>query len=192
MKKILVKSIGLFLLIPFTAYSAGAEFSPQVIFFQLLNFSVFLFLFFFLLRKPVKTFFHRRQKEFFAFEEQALNLEKEKQQQKKLWDSKLFDLTEKEKNIKEQAKKEGERFKSQKKKELKELSESLKKTSAFLLSLEKEKLKRESFKYWKAQLVEKTRTELNNQALSKDFQKKEQKGFLNLLKLKKLNEKNVV
>ena len=165
---------------------AGSEFSPQAIFFQAFNFSIFLFLFVFLLRKPLQTFFHKRQKEFFAFEEQALKLEKEKQKQKDLWDSKLSVLVEKEKNIKEKAKIEGERFKTQKQKELKELSERLKKTTAFLLNLETEKLKRESFKYWKTQLVEKTKTELNEMALSKAFQKKEQEGFLSLFKEEKI------
>ena len=193
MKKALIKKIWiLFLFLPLVVYSAGSEFSSKAVLFQLLNFSVFVFLFLFLLRKPVQTFFHKRKKEFFAFEEQALKLEQEKQKEEQLWDEKLSDLAEKEKNIKEQAKMEGERFKNQKQKELKELSESLKKTSTFLLSLEKQKLKRESFKYWKTQLVKKSKIEVEEQALSKDFQKAEQEGFLSLLKKKKLNEKSLI
>ena len=178
------------LFFPLVAYSASREFSPQAFFIQLFNFSIFFFIFFFLVRKVLQTFFHKRQKDFFSFEEQALKLEKERQSEKKLWDSKLLDLDSKEKNIQKKAQEEGERFRAQKQKELKEFSESLKKTSQFLLNLEAEKLKRASLNRWKFQLVEDARTDLNRLALSEDFQKREQAGFLNLLKKAQLEEKS--
>ena len=183
---------GLVFFFPFLAYSAGSEFSSKAIFIQIFNFSIFLFSFLFLVRKPLQTFFHNRQKDFFAFEEQALKLEKERQAEQKLWKKKLADLEDKEKNIQRQAQEEGKRFKRQKEQELKELAERLKKTSDFLLSLEKEKLKRVSLKHWKAQLVESVKTDLKNLALSDDFQKKEQAGFLSLLQKQQLSEKKRV
>ncbi|MCZ0932919.1 MAG: hypothetical protein OXJ52_07195 [Oligoflexia bacterium] len=177
----------LILFFPFFAYSASAEFSPKALFIQVFNFSIFLFLFLFLVKKTLQTFFHKRQKDFFAFEEQALKLEREKQKEKELWDGKLKDLNNKEKNIQKQAQTEGERFRAQKRKELEEFSERLKKTSEFFLNLEKQKLRRESLSYWKAQLVESARRDLSQLALFEDFQKAEQTGFINLLQ--KQNEK---
>ena len=189
MKTLLFKISGcLILFLPLLAYSAGSEFSPKAIFIQVFNFSIFAFAFFFLVRKPLQTLFHKRQKDFFAFEEQALTLEKEKQKENQLWDSKLSDLESKEKSIQEKAQAEGERFKAQKKKELKELSERLKKTAEFLLNLEREKLKRKSLSHWRKQLVKSAKADLNQLALTEDFQNQEQRGFLELLKQKKLTE----
>ena len=174
---------------PVLAYSAGGEFSPRAVFIQIFNFSIFLLAFLFLVRKPFQTLFHKRQKDFFSFEEQALKLEKEKQAEQELWKKKLSALEKTEENIQKQAQEEGERFKVQKQEELKELSERLKKTSGFLLNLEEKKLKRESLRYWKIQLVETVRTDLKQLALEEAFQKQEQVAFLDLLKKKKLNEK---
>ena len=186
----LLKWFWSFLLVfPFLAYSGSSEFSPQAIFIQIFNFSIFLFAFLFLIRKPLQTLFHKRQKDFFSFAEQALKLEKAKKAEKKLWDKKLSDLNEKEKTIQQEAQEEGERFITQKKQELKKLSRSLKMASEFLLNLEKEKLKRESLSHWKKQLVDGVRRDLKESARSKDFQKKEQKTFLQLLQKKKLREK---
>ena len=185
MKNFLLKTGGFFLLfLPFLAYSASAEFSPKAIFIQVFNFSIFAFLFLFLVKKPLQTLFHNRQKDFFAFEEQALKLEKEKQVEKAEWDSKLQDLDNKEKNIQKQAQTEGERFRAQKQKELTELSRRLRKTSEFFLNLEREKLRRESFSHWRTRLVESARSDLSQMALSEDFQKKEQAGFIELLQKK--------
>ena len=186
----LMKAGGFFALsFPFLAHSAGSEFSAQAIFIQAFNFSVFLFAFLYLVRKPLQTLFHKRQKDFFAFEEQALKLEKEKQTEQELWDKKLSDLEKTEKNIQKQAQEEGERFKKQKQKELEELSKSLKKNSSFFLNLEKEKLKRKSFIHWKSRLLEEAKSDLKQLALSEDFQKREQESFLSLLKKQKLIEK---
>ena len=174
---------------PFLAYSAGAEFSGKAIFIQAFNFSIFFFAFLFLVRKPLQTFFHKKQKDFFAFEEQALKQEKEKQETQKLWKSKLLNLEKKEKNIQKKAQEEGLRFEEQKQKELEELSKRLERASSFLLNLEKEKLKRESFSHWRAQLVKNIELDLNRLAESKEFQIKEQEGFLALLQKQNLNEK---
>ena len=190
-KKRASKLIPSFLIIifPFFAYSAGAEFSPKAIFIQLFNFSIFIFLFLFLIRKPLQAFFHKKQKDFFAFEEQALKLKKEKQETQRLWEKKLLDLEEKEKNIEQKAKEEALRFKTQKQQELEELSKKLKKISAFLLNLEKEKLKRESFSYWRSQLVKNVEEDLRYLAQSKEFQTEEQGGFLALLQKKDIERK---
>ena len=187
---LLLKALGFFILsFPFLAHSAGSEFSAQAIFIQAFNFSVFLFAFLYLVRKPLQTLFHKRQKDFFAFEEQALKLEKEKQAEQKLWDKKLSELEKTEKNIQKQAQEEGERFKKQKQKELEDLAQNLKKSSSFFLNLETEKLKRKSFSYWKSRLLADTKSELKQLALSKDFQKKEHAGFISLLKKQELREK---
>ena len=179
----------LILFSPFLAYSAGGEFSFKAIFIQAFNFSLFLFFFLFLVRKPLQAFFHKRQKDFFAFEKHALKLEEEKQAEQKLWERKLLGLKTKEENIHKQAQEEGKRFKEQKQRELEELSARLRKSSAFLLNLEREKLKRESFNRWKTHLLEKVETDLKRLALSEEFQKKEQEGFLNLLQRQKRNKK---
>lgn len=186
----LIKAILTVLLsFPILAHSAGAEFSAKAIFIQAFNFSIFLLIFLFLIRKPLQSFFHKRQKDFLVFEEQALKLEKEKQEELELWRKKLLALEQTEKNIQKQAQEEGRRFEEQKKQDLEELSKRLKKTSSFLLNLEREKLKRESFFYWRSQLVENVKTDINRLATSDEFQQKEQAGFLELFKRQKLSEK---
>ena len=188
-RKLLLQTSWLCILFyPWMAYSAS-EFSAKAIFFQAFNFSLFFLAFLFLVKKPLKAFFHKRQKDFFSFEEQALKLEEKIKKELELWDEKLKDLDSKQSNIKRQAQEEGNRFMLQKKQELETLKKKLKKTSDFLLSLEKQKLKRESLEHWRSELVEKTRKELNKLSLSENFQKREQEGFLTLLSDSRLAEK---
>ncbi len=159
------------------SYAASEGFPAREVFFQVFNFLLFATALFFLLRKPIQVFFHKRQEEFFAFEKQALQLEREKQIEKESWEKKIQTLNEQEKNIKQKAKEEGERFISQKKEEIKALKLRLKKEADFFLHLEREKSKRELFKTWKGKIIESAKIELKNQALSPSFQEEQLKGF---------------
>ena len=161
--------------------SAASELSNWTLFTQAFNFSLFFSALFFLVKKPIQVLFHKRKKEFFAFEKQAFEWEKQKKEENKLWLEKISDLNEKEKNIKEKAKTEGDRFKEQKQQELKELEKSLKAYCEFLIHLETEKMKKRLLIYWKKQLIQSAKKELEEQALSPDFQEKEAKAFLNFL-----------
>ncbi|MCY4321707.1 MAG: hypothetical protein OXC37_04830 [Bdellovibrionaceae bacterium] len=188
-RKLLFQITGFLILsFPWLAYSAS-EFSAKAIFFQAFNFFLFFLAFLFLVKKPLKAFFHQRQKDFFSFEEKSLNLEKKLKKELEIWDEKLKDLNSKKNNIKKQAQDEGNRFMLQKKQELESLKKKFKKTSDFLISLEKQKLKRESLRHWRSELVEKTREELSELSLSENFQKKEQESFLTLLSSSRLFEK---
>ena len=132
---------------------------------------------FFLTRKPIKVFFHKRQEEFFAFEKQAFQLEKEKREEQKNWEKKIQALREKEKGIEQKAQAEGEKFVFQRKEEIKTLKERLKKEADFFIRLEREKSKRELLKRWKSTIVEGASLELEKQASSHDFQRERLKDF---------------
>lgn len=169
-----------FLSLPFSA-SAVAELSSWVLFTQVFNFSIFLLAFAFVLRKPVQLLCHQRQKDFLSFEKQVLKLEKQKREEHEKWERKLSDLQEREKNIKQKAKDEGDRFYSEKQKELKELKERLKNHTDFIAGLETEKFKKQQLDYWKKKLLELSKKELNLLAQDKAFQQKEKEAFISFL-----------
>ena len=163
----------------FSSFSyAGAEsFPTKEIFIQVFNFSVFAGAFIFLTRKPIKLFFHRRQEEFFAFEKQAAQWERERQEEFQTWERKLEILKEQEAGIKQKAQTEGERFIVQKQEEIKNLKARLKKELDFFLRLEKEKSKRNLLIKWKRKVVQKAGLELEKQAQSTSFQQDRLKDF---------------
>ena len=163
------------------AFSAGSELSLSAFFVQAFNFSLFAGAFFFLLKNPVQAFFHQRQKSFFDFEKQAIQIEKEKKAENETWKKRLSELEEKEKNIEAQAKEQAQKFKELKQKELEELHKSLKSSSDFLIRLEAEKSKKDSLLYWRKKLVERSGKELSVMAQSKEFQDKESNFSLELL-----------
>ena len=160
---------------------AASELSGWTLFTQGFNFSLFFLGLYFLVKKPIQVLFHKRKKNFFAFEKQAFDLEKQKKEANQHWEKKISNLNEREKNIKDKAQKEGDRFKEKKQQELKELEKSLKTYSKFLIHLETEKIKKQQAAYWKQQLIQNTKKELEELALSPAFQEKEQKNFLNFL-----------
>ena len=170
--------IGVF---PFLS-EAVSELSNWTLFTQGFNFLLFFFAFVFLIRKPVKLLCHQRQKNFFSFEKQALAFEKQKKEQNEEWEQKISDLSKKEKNIKQKAQAEGDRFYAEKQKDLKDLEKRFKNHSDFLLHLETEKLKKEQLDYWKQELVELSKKELEGLAQELSFQKKEKNTFINFLK----------
>ena len=166
------------LLFSFPALAASGVFPAKEIGIQVLNFSLFFAALIFLLRKPVKVFFHKRQEEFFSFEKQALSLEKDRQKELKLWEKKIAVLKEQEKDIKKKAQKEGEKLISQKKEELESFRARLKKEADFFLHLEKEKAKRELLEKWKDKIIQLAEVELRKQALSSTFHQGKLKTFL--------------
>ena len=149
---------------------------------QLFNFSVFFGLLWFLLKKPAQAFFHKRQKNFLSFEEQALKIEKEKKEELTVWDQKLKALTERESGIKEKAQEEGKKLDFQKKEELKSLKIRLKKEADFFLNLEKEQAKNLLLKKGTSQIARSAGWELKNLAKSPSFQKESMKDFFKQIK----------
>ena len=164
--------------LPFSAYAGGELFPLKEILVQVFNFSIFALAFGFLVRKPIKTFLHKRQKDFFSFEEQALQLEKEKQKENSFWEEKIERLKEQERGIKQKAKTEGERVALQKKEELKLLENQLKKSARFLIHLETEKAKKNLIDKWQNNLAHQTGLDLKELSQSLDFQQKQFKDFL--------------
>lgn len=168
----------IFLLFPSLAFAKAEGFPLKEILIQVFNFSVFAIVFVFLVKKPIGAFFHKKQKDFIAFEEQALQLEKEKEKEQKEWDKKLMDLEQKEKSIQQSAQQEGERLLAQKKEELKNLSNQLKSTAEFFIRLEREKLKRNLIQKWRSKVAEEAEEDLKQQPKTSDFQNKRLKEFL--------------
>lgn len=169
-----------FLSLPLSA-SAATELSSWVLFTQVFNFSIFFLAFALLIRKPVQLLCHQRQKDFLSFEKQVLKLEKQKREEHEKWERKLSDLQERERNIKKKAKDEGDRFYSEKQKELKELEERLKNHTEFIARLETEKLKNQQLDDWKKKLLELSKKELNLLAQDTAFQQKEKEAFIGFL-----------
>ena len=174
--------IFLFILFANPALAAGSELTSKLLLAQIANFSLFVLAGYFLLKNPLQALFHKRQKDFFDFEKQAAGLEKEKQVENDKWKKQLAELEKKEKNIESQAQAQAQKFQEQKRQELKELEQSLKRSSDFLIRLETEKIKKSSLSYWRKSLVKKTQAELLKLAESKNFQDQEVQSFLNLLK----------
>ena len=169
-----------FSLFPFLS-EAASELSSWILFVQIFNFSIFCVVFFFLIRKPIQLLCHQRQKDFFSFEKQAIELEKQKKEENTVWEKKLLELKEQEQNIKKKAKEEGDRFYAEKQKELKDLEEGVKKYSAFIIRLETEKLKKQQLDYWRKELIEISKKELIHLAGESPFQQKEKEKFINFL-----------
>ena len=167
--------------IPAEAATVGAtdEGLPlRELFFQLLNFSIFVFLLGFLLRKPIQKLFHKRQEGFLSFEKQSLKEEQTIRAEKKLWQEKLKNLEEKFKGIGDEALRQGESFAQRKQKELAALRARFKRELDFFIRLEREKAKRELLKKWQARLSKDLRQEFQKQALTDNFQQLWMKNFL--------------
>ena len=165
-----------FLSLPLRAESG--EFSPQGLFIQVFNFSIFFVALFFLTRKPLSAFFHKRQKDFMSFLEMAKSQEKEKQKEHKEWDDKIKALQKKAQNIQQQAQKEGEIYLSQKQAQLKLLKQELKKSADFLIYLETQKAKKKLIQKYKAKLILSAKEELKKESLSFKFQEVVLENFL--------------
>ncbi|MBC6415041.1 MAG: hypothetical protein GDA46_01425 [Bdellovibrionales bacterium] len=179
LKNLVLRYSGFVLLFYPFASLATSELSTRLVFIQIFNFSLFAIGLFFLLKKPVQVLFHNRQKNFFAFEKQAFELEKQKKEENQKWEKKVSVLREKEKNIKKKAEEEGNRFRREKLQELKEIENKLKTYANFLIQLETEKIKRQQLNYWKKELIQNVRSEL--QELNSSFQEQEEKIFLDFL-----------
>jgi len=141
-------------LFPFLCYAGQGGFPLKEILVQVFNFSIFFGLLIFFVKKPLKSLLHKRQRDFLAFEEQALSLEKEKKEEEKLWDKKLKDLWEQEQSIKQRAEAEGKRFIQKKQQELKIYKQQLQNTAKLLIHLEQQKAKNQLLKKWKAKTVQ--------------------------------------
>ena len=173
--KILVSACVFFL--PLISYASGELFPLKEILVQVFNFSIFALAFGFLMRKPIQAFLHKRQKDFFSFEEQALQLEKEKEKENFIWEEKLKKLKEQEEGIKQKAKMEGEKFAVQKKEELKLLENQLKATGHFLIHLETEKAKKDLIDKWKNKVVQQAGLSLERLSSALDFQHRQFEDF---------------
>jgi len=166
------------LLFPSFSFADSSSFPLREITVQVFNFSVFAIVLFFLVRKPIKLFFHKRQEEFFSFEKQSARLEREKKKELEAWEKKLEILKEQKKYIQKKAQSEGEKVIFQRREEIKNLQNRLKKEAEFFLQLEKEKLRRELLKKWKDKITQKAGQELDKQAKSSSFQQERFRDFL--------------
>lgn len=164
---------------PFISFADESGFPLKEILVQAFNFLVFATAFLFLIRNPLKIFFYKRQEDFFSFEKQAAQWEKEKQKELNTWNKKIETLKKQETGIKQKAKEEGGKFLFHKKEELKTLKSRLEKEADFLIHLEKEKSKRDLLKKWRDKTAHVAGSELKNKAPSADFQKKSLQDFLN-------------
>ena len=189
MSNLSVKKIGGFFLaltiLFFSLFSYASEgtFPAKEIFFQIFNFSIFVMILFFLMRKPIKVFFHKRQEEFFAFEKQAFQLEKEKQEELKTWEKKIQVLRDQEKEIEKKAQAEGEKFVFQQKEEIRTLKIRFKRESDFFLRLEREKSKRELLEKWKDKVISETSKNLDKQARFLEFQREQFRDFFTQMEI---------
>ncbi len=167
--------------LPGLAFADRAPFPVQEITAQAFNFSVFAIAFIFLIRKPVQLFFHKRRDEFLSFERQAMQLEKERKGELKAWEKKLKGLREREKDIDQKARSEGEKFMSQKRREIQNLRDRLKREAEFFLRLEREKAKKELMGRWREKIIQAAGRSLKNQAPARSFQQALFKDFFKQL-----------
>ena len=169
---------GLFVFVfPSFSFAESASFPIKEIAVQVFNFSIFVVALIFLVRKPVKLFFHKRQEEFFSFEEQAVQLEREKKKELEAWEQKLESLKEQEKGIQKKAQSEGKKLVFQKREEIKNLQNRLKTEAEFFLQLEREKSKKELLEKWKYKIAQKAGKELEGQTQSPSFQQELVRDF---------------
>ena len=156
----------------------GDDFSAREILIQALNFSLFVGLLYFFLRKPAQTFFHKRREDFLFLEREALQQEKAKKKELDDWNQKVKLLNEKEADIEVQAQTEGDRFIFQKKSQLEKLRLDLKKSSDFFLQLERAKAQRNILEKWKGKIVKEAESVLASETAGTDFFSRNQEGFV--------------
>ena len=172
-----------FLFCPFCVGAGGDEAFPfRELFFQLFNFSLFSAGLVFLARKPLQVFFHKRQEEFIAFENQALKLEKEKRAEYEKWEKKREEMALRSANVRQRAKEEGERFAFQQKEALKNLKTRLQKSSDFIIQREREKAKQDLLEKWSAKLLDCARIGLELEARKSGFHDAQIHSFCRQLK----------
>ena len=171
-----MKKIFCFFVLPFFAFAESAEgFPSRMIFFQVLNFSVFFILLIFFLRSPVRKFFKKRQEDFLSFEKEAREKEKEMEKSNRILKEKIADIEARQKTIRTKAEEEGQKYLSEKQREKLHKKESLEREGCFFLQLEERKLKKNAFEKWKRQIVQKTEEQLKQE--DPRFQKQMVRSF---------------
>ena len=166
-----------FFLFPLMTFASSEIFPVKEIVVQAFNFSIFFFLFVFLLRKPIKQFFSKRQEDFLFFEKQAFQREKQKKEEHKKWQEKLERLNQKEKGITKEAEVEGQKIIFLNQKKLKNLKDQLQTEADFFIHLETKKIKTEIFEKWRNKVIERAELELGKQGQSEKFQVERYKDF---------------
>lgn len=170
-------------LFPLCSFAESGGSPVKAVLVQLFNFALFATALLFFIRKPLAQFFHKRQKDFLFFEEQAKLLEKQKNQEEQKWDEKLKSLTLQEQNIKQKAEEEGKKFMLQKKTELKNLEARLQNSAEFLIRLEGDKAKQDILCKWKKKIAQKAKVNLETSTNSLEFQSHRLEGFLKQLEV---------
>ena len=121
------------------ASGAEAGIPLKILLIQLVNFTPFALLLFFLLKKPVSRFYAERKRDFLKMEKQALEEETQARAARDRQKELLKEQINREKTAKAFALKEGERFKRKKALEIKEAEASFEREKRFFIRLEEEK-----------------------------------------------------
>ena len=154
---------------------------------QLMNFTPFALLLFFLLKKPVSLFFAARKRDFFKMEKQAQEEERQAQAEHKRLKARLAEQTEREKTAKALALKAAERFKQKKALEIQETEASFEREKQFFVRLEEEKAYANLLQTLTQAISKEAEGRLKVSALKdKIFHQKIRQDFLSRLPLKKL------
>ena len=159
------------LLFPSLAFAAKGGSVLSTLFFQVFNFSLFVIILYFLLKKPVQNFFINREA---RFKEEVIQAQKELDKslsENTLWKNRLKDLKNQARSIEEKAQKQGELYKQQKESELSLWSQKKQKEISFFHGLELKKTKEVIVNKLRKQLVTEARLyfEKGSSNLSKEI-----------------------
>ena len=153
---------------------------------QLMNFTPFVLILFFLLKKPVSHFFSERRRDFLKMQNQALEEEKQARAEYKKQKALLEEQTEREKTAKAFALKEGERFRQKKARELQETEAAFEREKQFFVRLEEEKAHADLLKTLTRAIACEAKKRLKTSAREDaGFQEKIRQDFLGKLRLNK-------
>lgn len=182
MKPLFSKSWIVFLLFPSSfVWAAGGGNPFMGVFFQAFNFTLFVVLLVFFVRKPLQSYYKARRENFLQFENMAREKEEKIQTEYKEWKEKLKEMEARNQTVSEKARQEGEKFRAKKTRELQELKARKQREAEFFLRLESEKLKTEMLKKFKSDIVTEAAKELKSLGDTPLFHKKLQENFLKTL-----------
>ena len=167
----------------FLAEASGeSSFSGRDIFFQSLNFILFFAALLMLLKKPIKSLFQKRLKDFLAFEEQAKKQQETIENSFKEWQDKIKDLENKEKTIDKDAETRGQEIFEKKEQEMLEYKKRKDQEKTFFIQLESEKLKKESLIDWKSKIVDQAKNQIQADLSSSKIQEDLYQDFFKQIK----------
>lgn len=173
-----MKTTFVFLFFSFSALaSSEGGFPIKEIGFQILNFSIFLSLFLFFLKKLVQSFFRARKEQFLQEEKEARQKEVALKREHSLWTDKIKDLLTEKKNLNQKIEEEKIRYEIQKKSDIQDLSERLERERRFVIQLEQQKLKTQVMINIKEEIIDQAKQKLISEGDQLELQARLQKSF---------------